>query len=942
MKRKLLPIAALLVFGMVGCSGTDPVNPDNPSGDVTHSEPENAAVTISNKTVLQGAWYVGSSKTVSVDLTPSANAIKALKDGDLKITSSDPTAFDITGLGLNAKKAGTFTITATFFSKTDTVEVTIREVAPEPAKVTTTVSNLIDNWSTLVATEKGTLFEVEAYITGWQSGKTDGQKYGNFFIGDSVDATKTLYVYGCSTKMVIEWDGTVPAYKYTQSDAAKDWLTNDLTKNAVIGGKVKLQGIAYTYSTTKEFTCKLISYEAPPKVDPETLALSNREVTLEVGKKGSVKAELGPIGAVGNVTWTVADETIATVKDGEITAVKAGSTTVTVAISDFPSVPSVTCKINVVDVDNSFVVPETPVAGTAYKLGLAQYNKLFLNNDLYYFFNGKMNGNYVDTGDYASAVEVYVEAATDENTYNLYFLNAAKENEKTYIETYMNGTYVNCKLSTTAPAIAYKWDATNKVLACDINNGTYAIGTSNSGTYNTLGPRTVGNGSFFAQLYTVSESVQLKGLKTKVSGVEVGESKSLAVTPFPVAATLGELTYSVADDSVLTVSNSGVVTGVAAGTTAVTITSNDVNLTVNITVSVDPTNYGTAENPLTPEQALAVAAAQCKNAGDFTRKMVYCKGVLTAVEGYFNNGMTNQFVGKYTLNVGEKSIPVVNSKATGEGVQGSVAAGDEVIVKGYITKDATAGIEFLKNANNEYPEIIAFGTRGTGSIAVDNKSSEKATVTLPEVKSGTNGTDYSFTVTAADGFKVTAVKVGGVVVTADSEGKYNAKFHGDETIVVETADATSKTVTLKNSHDAVGTWTVTTEKEFTLNEISLKTVGLKTGSEADKAEKNYGYWMLNKGYIAAMSSFENVYISNVAITFTANTGTGGKIVIELSAAANAAITTATTPTAATTKGGSISVDNTDQTLKFFTISNFASSNAQIAEIVVTYLPVTAA
>ena len=421
-----------------------------------------------------------------------------------------------------------------------------------------------------------------------------------------------------------------------------------------------------------------------------------------------------------------------------------------------------------------------------------------------------------------------------------------------------------------------------------------------------------------------------------MKSIEVGESVSLNAAAFPITAPLGDVTYQAGDDTIISVNNQGVITGVGEGETTVTMTSGSVTSVVTIKVVNDPTNYGTVEAPLTAAQALAVAEAQCKNNGDFTRKMVTVKGVMTNYDGYFNNGMTNNYVGKYTVNSGDKAILVNNSKATGEGVQGSVTLGDEVVVKGYITKDATLGYEFLKSKSNEYPEIIGFGTRGTGSIAVDAKSSDKATVTLPETKTGPNGSSFSFTVSCEEGYKVVSVKVGGAVVTADDNGVYNSKFSGNQTIVVEAVAADETVVSFKNSHAAVGTWADTGERTFKIGDVDFKSTGMKTGN-GDQATNNYGYFMLNNGYIACLTSADSdKYISNVTVKFTGGTGETGKVVIELSGTANSAKTSQTLSDPNVKKNGSIELNNTDQTKKFFTISEIAGKNAQISEIIVTY------
>ncbi|MCD7825584.1 MAG: glycosyl hydrolase 53 family protein [Clostridiaceae bacterium] len=66
------------------------------------------------------------------------------------------------------------------------------------------------------------------------------------------------------------------------------------------------------------------------EVHAEAITLSETSVTLEKGKTQTLTATVTPAGSVdGTVTWSSADSDTATVTDGVVTAVKAGTTTIT-------------------------------------------------------------------------------------------------------------------------------------------------------------------------------------------------------------------------------------------------------------------------------------------------------------------------------------------------------------------------------------------------------------------------------------------------------------------------------------------------------------------------------------------------------------------------------------------------------------------------------------
>jgi LPXTG-motif cell wall-anchored protein len=114
---------------------------------------------------------------------------------------------------------------------------------------------------------------------------------------------------------------------------------------------------------------------------------------------------------------------------------------------------------------------DTPVAGTAFKLGLYQKNV-----EKYLYFNNTTPSAdrpyYQGTTDkFAEAVDVFAEAV--EGGYKLYFMDGTT---KTYIDIYQNGTYVNLRL-TTEPTAVFTWNTEHKTFVTKIGEDEYYIGT---------------------------------------------------------------------------------------------------------------------------------------------------------------------------------------------------------------------------------------------------------------------------------------------------------------------------------------------------------------------------------------------------------------------------------------------------------------------------------
>ena len=142
----------------------------------------------------------------------------------------------------------------------------------------------------------------------------------------------------------------------------------------------------------------------------------------------------------------------------------------------------------------------TPVAGTAYKMGMLQGN---LSQSLYITGNTANKDYYLETTEVvADAIDVYLEET--EGGFYIYF---TKDGVKTYIDIYANdGGYVNIRL-TDAPSAVFVWNTEYNTLTTSVTVGEttedYYMGTYKE--YNTVSASKLSYAatSFPATLYTV-------------------------------------------------------------------------------------------------------------------------------------------------------------------------------------------------------------------------------------------------------------------------------------------------------------------------------------------------------------------------------------------------------------------------------------------------------
>ncbi len=86
--------------------------------------------------------------------------------------------------------------------------------------------------------------------------------------------------------------------------------------------------------------------ENNPTIEVDSIELNKGELKLETGKSGTLTATVKPDNATDKtVTWTSSDESIATVKDGVVTGVKAGTTTITAQAGEKTAV----CEVTITD-----------------------------------------------------------------------------------------------------------------------------------------------------------------------------------------------------------------------------------------------------------------------------------------------------------------------------------------------------------------------------------------------------------------------------------------------------------------------------------------------------------------------------------------------------------------------------------------------------------------
>ncbi|MDD3079817.1 MAG: Ig-like domain-containing protein [Paludibacter sp.] len=143
--------------------------------------------------------------------------------------------------------------------------------------------------------------------------------------------------------------------------------------------------------TTVFLSCK--DNEPDDTNKPTAIELSKTEIQVEEGKTANLAVKFTPTDATGDVTWTSEDKTIATVENGIVTGVKAGSTTVVATCGSLTA----SCEIT---------VTEASSIDSQKLLGGSDYYVFSMDETTFDKIKDKVKKDYRINGDYAD------EAAT--------------------------------------------------------------------------------------------------------------------------------------------------------------------------------------------------------------------------------------------------------------------------------------------------------------------------------------------------------------------------------------------------------------------------------------------------------------------------------------------------------------------------------------------------
>jgi len=347
-----------------------------------------------------------------------------------------------------------------------------------------------------------------------------------------------------------------------------------------------------------------------PTIPVDAISINQTSLELEVGQTQKLISTVNPSNASNrNIYWTSSDQSVATVDNtGKVTALKAGSATITVTTEDGGK--TATCKVTV----NAKIYPVTGVTIDKISVELtegdvtvltATVNPSNASNKNVYWTSSAQSVATVDNAGKVTAVKAgasTITVTTEDGGKTATCSVTVKEKlypvtgvtlDKTSVE--LTEGDVTVLTATVNPSNASNrnvyWTSSDQSVATVDNTGKVSALKAGSATITVT---TEDGGKTATCSVTVKEKLYpVTGVTLDKTSVELteGDVTVLTATVNPSNASNKNVYWTSSDQTVATVDNTGKVTSVKAGSATITVTTEDGGKTATCMVTVKEKIY---------------------------------------------------------------------------------------------------------------------------------------------------------------------------------------------------------------------------------------------------------------------------------------------------------------------------------------------------------------
>ena len=382
------------------------------------------------------------------------------------------------------------------------------------------------------------------------------------------------------------------------------WTTSNSSIATVSGGKVTAVAAGTATITAKSNNGKTATCTVTvtnPTVAVTGITLNKTSTTITKGNSETLTATITPSNATNKtVTWTTSNSSIATVSGGKVTAVAAGTATITAKSNNGKTA---TCTVTVVN-------PTVAVTGILLNKASATITKGNTETLIATITPSNATNKTVTWTTSNSSIATVSGGKVTAVAAGTATITAKSNNGKTATCTVtvvnptvaVTGITLN-KTSTTITkgntetltATITPTNATDKTVTWTTSNSSIATVSAGKVTAVAAGTATItaksNNGKTATCTVTVTEpTVEVTGITLNKTSTTItkGNSETLTATITPTNATDKTVTWTTSNSSIATVSG-GKVTAVAAGTATITAKSNNGKTATCTVTVVNPT-----------------------------------------------------------------------------------------------------------------------------------------------------------------------------------------------------------------------------------------------------------------------------------------------------------------------------------------------------------------
>lgn len=448
-------------------------------------------------------------------------------------------------------------------------------------------------------------------------------------------------------------------------------------------------------------------------VSPATAAVTE-------GQNTSLTAEVTPSNASdSSVSWSSNDTSIATVDNsGTVSAVSAGTATVTVTTNDggFTATADISVNVATISVTGISLSPTTATVTEGQSTSLTSNVTPSNASDRSISWSssntavatvngsGKVSGGSAGTatitaitndGGFTATANIIVQAATVPVT-------GVSVNPTSASVTEGQNTTLNVNVTpSNASDRSVSWSSSNTSVAT-VNSSGVVTGVS-SGTATITVTTNDGNRTATSNITVQAATVSVTGVSVSPATISIdeGQSTTLTANVTPSNATDRSVNWTSSNASIATVNNSGVVTGVSEGTAIITVTTSDGGFTATVSITVNA--------PIdTTITFSANAAPNSADVGDAVNINLSLQGNETYTATYSTSNTGTLSYGGNTISPGE-SFDI----RTG---------GSTAVYRGNASGNHTISFSITSNTNVTVSDStdIAYNSEPTSTIVVNN------------------------------------------------------------------------------------------------------------------------------------------------------------------------------------------------------------------------------